>query len=278
MRAGVGEGEFAEVFGSVEDCVLAAFEQSLARLSEMVDGAAAREASWLGRLRAGLVAFLGLLDDDRGCARLLIDTPIGDGMLVLRCEQRVLGVLSCLLDQGGTPVREREFVADPALMSELVVGGVVSVVRARMRKGGEGALVELAPMLMSFIVRPYLGEAVARAELTGTPARVEDGPDPVLRLPVRATHRTLLVLRAIAQAPGSSNRQIAEIAGLVDEGQTSKLLARLQGRGVIENLGRGPQQGEPNAWLLTSCGERALRLLESGRAHTLRARTVRGAR
>ncbi len=58
-----------------------------------------------------------------------------------------------------------------------------------------------------------------------------------MRLPVRATHRTMLVLRAIAAAPYSSNRQIAQSAGLSDEGQTSKLLARLALRGVIENVG-----------------------------------------
>ena len=60
-----------------------------------------------------------------------------------------------------------------------------------------------------------------------------------MRLPVRPTHRTMLVLRAIAAAPCSSNRQIAQIAGLSDEGQTSKLLSRLAQRGVIENVGVG---------------------------------------
>ena len=74
-------------------------------------------------------------------------------------------------------------------------------------------------------------------------------------LPIRATHRTTMVLRAIAQAPYSNNREIAEAAGLADEGQTSKLLARLERQGVIENVGVGAARGEPNAWLLTPSGQ-----------------------
>jgi AcrR family transcriptional regulator len=54
------------------------------------------------------------------------------------------------------------------------------------------------------------------------------------------------------QAP--SNREIADHAGIVDQGQTSKLLARLQGLGLIENAGGGRASGEPNAWTLTARG------------------------
>jgi hypothetical protein len=99
-------------------------------------------------------------------------------------------------------------------------------------------------------------------------------------LPIRATHRTTLVLRAIAQAPYSNNREVAQAAGLVDEGQTSKLLARLERQGVIENVGIGAARGEPNAWLLTASGRRTLELIdESVAPEALRPRGagVRGA-
>jgi DNA-binding MarR family transcriptional regulator len=85
-----------------------------------------------------------------------------------------------------------------------------------------------------------------------------------------------MVLRAIAQAPYSSNREIADAAGLTDEGQTSKLLARLERRGVIENVGIGAARGEPNAWLLTASGQRALAVIEaSASAHPTGTR-IRG--
>lgn len=80
-------------------------------------------------------------------------------------------------------------------------------------------------------------------------------------LPVRATYRTTRVLGAISESPGSCNRDIAGAAGLTDEGQTSKLLSRLEQRGLVRNIGLGQAYGEPNAWLLTMEGEQVLGVL-----------------
>jgi AcrR family transcriptional regulator len=284
-RAGVPQGAFDELFESAEDCYLAAFEEGLALLSQAVAEAAQREQAWLGRLRSGLVALLGFLDDEPQWAHLLLlEAPMA-GQAALRCEQRVLGVLTQLLDDG-SPQALGELTPSPQMTAELVAGGAFAVIRTRMSaRGGENdatrggtkdakrdtdrgdgeesreSLVELAPSLMSFIARPYLGEAVARAELTGALAPLEASALRGAALPIRATHRTTLVLRAISAAPGSTNRQVADAAGLVDDGQASKLLARLQRHGLIENVGIGAARGEPNAWLLTPYGHRAVELL-----------------
>jgi DNA-binding MarR family transcriptional regulator len=79
---------------------------------------------------------------------------------------------------------------------------------------------------------------------------------------IRSTYRTARVLAAIAANPGASNRAVAAAAGIVDEGQTSKLLKRLAGLGLIENTTRHPKSGEANAWRLTARGveiERSMR-------------------
>jgi DNA-binding PadR family transcriptional regulator len=70
------------------------------------------------------------------------------------------------------------------------------------------------------------------------------------------------VLDAVASRPGGSNREVADSAGITDEGQISRLLARLQGLGLIENSGEGQVKGRPNAWRLTDEGtevEQAIR-------------------
>ena len=287
-RAGISEAVFFEVFQNVEECYRAAFEEGLGRLSRSVDEAAGREGSWLDRLRAGLVAFLGFLDDEPAWGRLLIvDTPVTDGVLELRSQQRVPGVLTSLLDDGA-PQAIGELMPEPTLTSELVVGGVISVIRAQMLKGDGAVLVGLAPSLMSFMVRPYLGQVAANAELEGRPsANAHASADELVpsrktelaraaSLPIRVTHRTTLVLRAIGQAPYSNNREVAEAAGLADEGQASKLLARLERRGVIENVGVGAARGEPNAWLLTVSGQRALALIGASGAPLPRGARIRG--
>jgi DNA-binding MarR family transcriptional regulator len=67
---------------------------------------------------------------------------------------------------------------------------------------------------------------------------------------------------AAAEHPGASNREIAKGAGIVDQGQISKLLNRLSRLSLVENLGEGPEKGAANAWQLTARGaqvERATR-------------------
>jgi AcrR family transcriptional regulator len=269
-RAGVSEDVFCEVFPSVEECYWAAFELGLARLSRTVEEASGRDGSWLERVRSGLVALLGFLDDEPSWAHLLLlQTPaVGTG--ALQFEQRLLGVITQLLENVGS-----RMVTEPAppsaMTAELVAGGTFAVIRARAHKEPGETVVELAPSLMAFIVRPYLGEAAAQAELEGKPSHTADlSPSQPRReaifraseLPVRATHRTTLVLRAIANAPYSNNREIAQAAELTDEGQTSKLLARLERQGVIENVGLGPARGEPNAWVLTASGRHTVKLID----------------
>ncbi len=73
---------------------------------------------------------------------------------------------------------------------------------------------------------------------------------------MRLTYRTVRVLMAIAAHPGSSNRVVAGTAEVTDQGQMSKLLARLHDIGLIENTGGGATRGEPNAWTLTDKGWR----------------------
>jgi hypothetical protein len=52
------------------------------------------------------------------------------------------------------------------------------------------------------------------------------------------------------------NCEVSEVAGVKDQGQISKLLARLESHGLLENSGGHP--GAVNAWRLTSCGEELL--------------------
>ncbi len=52
---------------------------------------------------------------------------------------------------------------------------------------------------------------------------------------MRLTYSTARVLEATAQHPGASNRLIGDTADIPDQGQISKLLARLQSLGLLTN-------------------------------------------
>jgi hypothetical protein len=142
-----------------------------------------------------------------------------------------------------TRVGRREFAVRSELAAELVVGGAFSVLRAHLVERPREPLAGLASELIQFIVALYRGK---------------DDESQAGRLPVRTTYRTTRVLSVIAASPRLSNREIADEAGLSDEGQTSKLLRRLEQRGLVENVGPGQAYGGANAWLLTGYGEHVL--------------------
>jgi AcrR family transcriptional regulator len=109
-----------------------------------------------------------------------------------------------------------------------------------------------------------LEDPVACASGTVAPARQAGGAsvsrarDPLEGLGGRVTYRTLRVLAAVAELDGRgslpSNREIAEHAGITDQGQIARMLARLEGLGVVERDGPRPVRGEANSWRLTDWG------------------------
>lgn len=82
---------------------------------------------------------------------------------------------------------------------------------------------------------------------------------------MRLTYRTVRVLTAIGESPGASNRLIADTAEIGDQGQISKLLARLQRVGMVTNTEATPGKGALNSWTLTT---RGAQVVETIRAHT----------
>jgi hypothetical protein len=266
-----------------EETFRAEFEQGLARLSSVVAQAVSYEArrqghepgdaveeSWRERLGAGLVALLGFFDEERHWAQmLLLELPAATAP-TRNCRQRLYHLLGELVIDRRSEAQSAgtQSPTSRALTLELVLGGVFSLIAERVRDPEHRPLVELAPSLGAFIANTYRGDFAPSSEparvSTASPALAQDHAECSSQRPVRATYRTACVLRAIAAAPRSSNRAVAQAAGLTDEGQTSKLLGRLERRGVIENVGLGAAYGEPNEWLLTAYGQSIVNAIGHG--------------
>lgn len=275
-RSGVSRRTFYEIFRDREDCFLAAFDEALQKVANMVVPAYETGAAWRARTRAGLTALLGFLDGDRAAARLLIVESLVAGPRVLQRRREVIAVLVSVLELGRSEGRAK--LDPPALTAEAIVGGLLSVLhehltgcdpeakRTSVRGDFTGSsvtddsLLELVGPSMGMIVLPYLGPVAARKEIERPiPKSVITGAvvrsDPLQDLPMRFTYRTMRVLASVAEHPGSSNRTIGGSAGISDQGQASKLLARLQKLGLVENRGGDPARGEPNAWVLSITGQ-----------------------
>ncbi len=280
-QAGVSRRTFYELFEDREACLLAAFDAAVEVIAHSVRDAYKDEetAKWCDRVRAALRVLLEQLDAHPDLACLCVIEAPRAGPRVLEHRKRVLDALADALEEGRTETRAGS--EPPPLTAQGIVGGALSVIHAsllagwssatgdtridkRASVGGAGSLVELTGPLMGMIVHPYLGAAAARNELQRpVPARPRslprNGADPFKDLPIRFTYRTARVLATIAdegeQGSYPSNRQIADHAGIADEGQTSRLLARLRNCGLIENHGHGSAKGESNAWVLTQRGQ-----------------------
>ena len=277
-RSGVSRRTFYDLFADREECFLAAFDEALARIASTVVPAFEGKRVWHERIRAGLTEILGLFEEDPGLGRLTIVESLVAGPRVLRRRNAVLACLIAIVDEGRGETGAAS--SPPALSAEGVVGAVCSILYARLAAipsqlvgvsaigsaeqsdGGEyGSLLSLTGSLMSMIVLPYLGKAAAGRELARalpaprTKCGVDDGGVfPFRDLGLRVTYRTLVVLEAVASNPGASNRGLGDVAGISDQGQISKLLARLERVGLLSNQGGGHVKGEPNAWRLTGQG------------------------
>lgn len=258
-RSGVSRRTFYEVFTDVQDCLLAALEDSLEHARAYVREVYDPDDAWRVGIRTALHALLRFIEDEPARGRMLVVEAPAAGPRALERRARVLEQLTAAVD-GGREESERAAAVTP-LTAEGLVGSVLAVVHARLAKGGNPALVELTNPLMSMIALPYLGAAAARKELERPLPKRErrrppagDGARRLNGLSMRITYRTMLVLSVIAAAPGASNRQVGESAEMVNQGQTSKLLQRLERLGLIENRLAGQERGMANQWWLTPLG------------------------
>jgi AcrR family transcriptional regulator/DNA-binding MarR family transcriptional regulator len=259
-RAGVSRRTFYELFSDCGDCLLAAFDDAADAASERVIDAyrsCPPQARWHVRIRAALEGLLAFLDDEPRMARLLIVESLaaGPALSERRCRALEPAVAELCRQSHNSPGS-----IATELTAEAIVGAVLSVLHTRILEGPSSPLAELATSLMSMIVLPYLGPAAARRELAHkAPARAPTAThaaNPLETLEIRVTYRTTRVLRAIGDSPGASNRGVGEAAGMVDQGQVSKLLSRLRRAGLIENVTGQQVRGAANAWRLTPRGER----------------------
>ena len=268
-RSGVSRRTFYEIFDDREDCLLAAFDDGIEGLARDVIPAYQSERRWKDRLRAGLAVLLELFQADPDLGRLVVVEILGAGPRALERRRRVVDELVSAVEQGAGEAKAG--IETPPLTAEGVVGAVLSVLHARLSVEGSSQVLDLLNPLMSMIVLPYLGRAAAERELK-VPSVAKSGSgvrqrtNPLCDLEMRLTYRTVRVLLAVAGSPGSSNRAVAEGSGITDQGQISKLLARLLGLGLIDNEGVGSAaRGEPNAWTLTAKGKEVYGAID---AHT----------
>ena len=269
-RARVSRRTFYELFENREACLRALFDDVLVTIERELAAADLAGLGWRERVRGGLWVILSFFDREPALARVCVVQVLRGGEEVLGRREEVLAWLAGVVDEGR---RESARGGDcTALTAEGLVGAAFAIVHGRLLRETREPLTGLLGELMGLIVLPYLGAAAARRERNRAvpaakvttrrpPERERQEVDPLQEVPMRLTYRTARVLECIAARPGTSNREVAERAGISDQGQVSKLLARLERLGLAANTGEGHAKGEPNAWKLTPLGARVAQRL-----------------
>jgi AcrR family transcriptional regulator len=259
-RARVSRKTFYRLFEDRQDCATAAFEQALTEARDLAREAYGREANWCEGVRSALCSLLVAMDEKPELAWLCVVEAFSAGEVMMERRAEVLIELAHVIDGARALEGSSE---PPQLTAEGVVGGIFAVLHKRVLEQSEEPLASLLGPLMSVIVLPYLGSRAASRELRKLPPaakpekraqQVAGGAGLLKELEMRLTYRTMRVLVAVAKQPGASNREIALASGIADQGQISKLMSRLEGLCLVENLGPGQERGAANAWHLTPSG------------------------
>lgn len=265
QRAGVSRRTFYEQFENRDECLVAVLENAAALIEAEIAAANLAALPWRERVRRGLWVILCLLDREMVLARVCLVESRRSGGTALDCRQRIVERLVRIVDQGrGEGSRGRDVTE---LTAHGVVGGVFEVLYSQLMKDDAKPLSDLLGELTGMVVLPYMGVAAAQreqskpaptvrsAERTGRDVVAGDaaGRDLLARLPMRLTYRTANVLQVLEERPGRSNREVADLVGISDQGQISKLLTRLARLGLLKNVS---VVGERNEWELTPTGGR----------------------
>jgi hypothetical protein len=162
-RGGMSEAEFERQFESAAEATLRVFEAYIGDFKDRV-GAAYRDAgTWPASLRAAAYEMVRWMDDHPEAAWFGMVAMLDAGEMARVRREETFKWCAALIDAG------REVAPDPAAVPAsaplLAVGAVVEILRRREEGSIEAVPVDSVAPLMYAAVRPYLGEAVARAEL-----------------------------------------------------------------------------------------------------------------
>lgn len=164
--AGVTNRTYYKYFQTVEDCYLAALDQTIEQLAPILVEAYGSETEWPAQVRTAITVLLEFFAAEPELARLCAIEPFVAGPEVVR---RYQGAVEALLPYFS---RGRELHKGGAEFPESTERGLIGSINsriARMVSGGEAAeLPALAPELVQFALTPYLGPAAARQVALGS--------------------------------------------------------------------------------------------------------------
>lgn len=159
---------FYTFFSDKEECFIAAYDRGIARIAERVTAAAGAHERAGEQLSEGIAAFIELIAGEPCLARLCLVEVVAAGPAALeRREQVIRAFCRGMLEIARAHDTAEDIEVAPAT-AELVVGGLLQIVNARVVRGEVDSLRTELPELLYCALVPFCGhrEATELAELT----------------------------------------------------------------------------------------------------------------
>jgi AcrR family transcriptional regulator len=167
-RTGVYRQAFYDNFADKDDCYLQAYDAGVERVEALLVAATAGEASWTGKLRAGLEALLDFFDAEPDVGRALVIEVHAAGPEALAKRTAAMQRVNGFLDRARKVAGEGE--SPPAIAGEGIAAGIHAVIHSRLATGSSDGFRQLLPEFMYFAVLPYFGAELASAEMQAASA------------------------------------------------------------------------------------------------------------
>lgn len=162
--SGVSRETLEAHFETTEQCVLAAQEAFIERLWLEVVSACEFDRAWILNLRAALSAALAYVGEASDLARVFAVEAPAASLAVNEQQFVALDRFATLLQEG----RNRDGAPElPPMTERVLIGGIVSVVTARLLSEDAQGLADLEPELTELVLVFYLGRDEARQLVRG---------------------------------------------------------------------------------------------------------------
>ena len=169
--AGVSRRAFYDNFRDKEEAYLAAYDAAVAQVIGLMREAIGENDSFPGRVRDCLAAGLEFVANEPRFADMCIVEAPAAGRQAIERRNGAIAAVAALLHaaaedgtSGPTP---------PALVAEMIVGGVYEVVYARVLQGQTHELPSLQHDLAYSVMLPYIGPDAAKREAAKPPSTRE---------------------------------------------------------------------------------------------------------
>jgi AcrR family transcriptional regulator len=160
--ASVSRKTFYELFGSKEDCFLAAYDSLVSNVLAQISQGFEQDpgAPWAERVAGGMGALLEQFAEHPDEARFAVVEVLAAGPRAIARRDAAVRQLTGFIDAG----RAETSVELPGITAISIVGGIQELLYTEILHGATARLPERLPDLMYWIVLPFLGPEGAEEE------------------------------------------------------------------------------------------------------------------